>query len=201
MEVPKIHLSSAETELMLNAEIILTKNRVLEKIRSLLEGIMEQQTAFVENHGLLAAPAFMVSPKISRGENYLGLPWLILDFPRRSGGEDLFFVRTMFWWGRFFSSTLHLAGRYRQAAREQIAGAYPLLCDYFIGVSEDPWQHHFEATNYQPINRLTEQQFRLACDKAHLKIAKKWPLERWQQAPPELYKNWEFLIKMSGLIT
>ena len=36
MEVSKIHLSSAETELMQNAEIILTKNRVLEKIKALL---------------------------------------------------------------------------------------------------------------------------------------------------------------------
>ena len=90
MEVSKIQLSEAETELMQNAEIILTKNRVMQKMKSLLEEVQEQQLIFARTY-LKHHQEFIVSPKISRGENYLGLPWLILDYPRVSNGNNLFF--------------------------------------------------------------------------------------------------------------
>src|SRR5690349_18207930 len=112
MEVSKIHLSSAEAELMKNAAVLLTKNSVLEKIRQLLARVQEEQQAFAASHGLHSDP-FDISPKISRGENYLGLPYIILDYPRKSGGDGICFIRTMFWWGHFFSSTLHVSGSYR----------------------------------------------------------------------------------------
>ena len=58
------------------------------------------------------------SPKISRGENYNGLPYVMLDYPRCFGKEDVFAMRTMFWWGNFFSITWHLKGKY---SKEYIA--------------------------------------------------------------------------------
>ena len=42
------------------------------------------------------------SGKISRGENYRGLPYLILDYPAYFSQKDIFAFRTMFWWGHFF---------------------------------------------------------------------------------------------------
>ena len=51
------------------------------------------------------------SAKISKGEN-MGLPWVMLDYPRLFGQEDVLAIRTMFWWGHCFSVTLHLKGRY-----------------------------------------------------------------------------------------
>ncbi len=35
----------------------------------------------------------------------------MLDYPRAFGRDSIFACRTFFWWGRFFSLTLHLAGR------------------------------------------------------------------------------------------
>ena len=101
MEVSKIHLSPTEIELMQNAEIILTKNRVLQKMKSLLEEVQHKQTDFVRLNNL-KEDIFKVSPKISKGENYLGLPYLILDYPRQTFENNFFFIRTMFWWDNFF---------------------------------------------------------------------------------------------------
>ena len=53
-----------------------------------------------------------VEPKISKGEKYKGLPWVMLDYPRIFGKEDIMAIGTRFWWGHYFSVTLHLKGGY-----------------------------------------------------------------------------------------
>src|SRR2546423_9807434 len=110
MESSKIHLSSAEMDLVCNVDIILTKNLVLKKIKGLLEEVQQMQLAYVNDRGLEFHSLFAVPPKISKGENYLGLPYLVLDYPRISSADNFFFIRSFFWWGRFFSSTLQAGG-------------------------------------------------------------------------------------------
>ena len=39
------------------------------------------------------------TPKISKGENYKGLPYVILDYPRIFQKEDILVIRCFFWWG------------------------------------------------------------------------------------------------------
>ena len=198
MEDSKIHLSNAERELMQNADVILTKNRVLEKMKLMLEEVQLRQLAFTHQNNLSAKAPYIISPKISRGENYLGLPWLILDYPRMSGGDDLFFIRTMFWWGRFFSTTLHLAGSYKKELEERIGQSYEPLKDFSIGINDDPWAHHFEKDNYWHIGSMEAETFNELCrSRQHLKLAITWPLLKWEEASKNLYQRWEFLVGLS----
>jgi hypothetical protein len=200
MEASKIHLSLAETELLLNAEIILTKNRVLQKIKSLLEEVQQEQVVFTSNHNLNNAPPFLISPKISKGEYYLGLPYIILDYPRMASANDFFFIRSMFWWGNYFSSTLHLSGSYKLAHKENISNAYNLLQDFYIGINSDQWSHHFEKDNYKKISGITEVEFRDQCEQFdYIKIATNLPLEKWKDAGKELFANWKLLLEVCGL--
>lgn len=195
MGAPKIRLSSAEAELVQNAELILTKNRVLEKTKFLLEDVQDKQLALTAKDTELTR----VPPKISRGENYMGLPWLILDYPRFSSGNDLFFIRSMFWWGNFFSSTLQVAGRFGAVQSGSLAAARDRLISYYIGVGEDPWAHHFGSENYRPIGSIPAGSFRDRCFSAqHLKIAKHWPLADWEQAPFHLFESWKLLMELTG---
>src|SRR5687767_11488510 len=109
MNETKIQFSNSEAEMMYNAEIILTKNRILEKVRLLFESLQEEFVGFSSRQPNQQA-LFDIPPKISKGENYEGLPYLILDYPRFFKPDNIFAVRTMFWWGNFFSTTLHLSG-------------------------------------------------------------------------------------------
>ena len=102
MQGSKIRLSDAEKELFSNAQIILTKNSIVQKTVLLLEEVQ----AVLVNENSLRNYQISTSPKISKGENYLGLPYVILDYPRIANDDNLFFIRSMFWWGNFFSSTL-----------------------------------------------------------------------------------------------
>lgn len=201
MEVSKIHLSSTEIELMQDAEIILTKNRILEKMKALLEEVQEKQIEFVETNNL-ENEVFSVSAKISKGENYLGLPYLILDHPRNSSENNFFFIRTMFWWGKFFSCTLHVAGNTKQKLSDQIKDSYAQLQHFYIATSEDQWVHHLEESDYVMIGSITKKQFDEYCDNYnHIKIAGKHSLTEWEKAPFKLFENWKLFLSLCGLIT
>lgn len=192
-------LSGPEMELIGNAQIILTKNEIMVKIKALLEEVhaeilwCEKSLLFEKYDESL----FTIPPKISRGENYLGLPYLILDYPRNFKGEHIFAVRSFFWWGHFFSSTLHLSGAYKSCFVSKIVPAYEQLAqaNYYIGIAEDAWQHHFEETNYVAIKALSVDDFSKCCYRQkHLKIATHWPLTIWNSAPPPLVESWKKLL-------
>src|SRR5262245_60824558 len=108
-EQTKIHLLPAEMELVSSPEIILTKNAILQKIKLFFEGLQVKQSEILKDYSAqLPEDILKISPKISKGENYKGLPWLVLDNPRFFQHKNIFAIRTMFWWGNFFSITLHL---------------------------------------------------------------------------------------------
>ena len=111
----KIHLSADELQLVQNAQLLLTKNTIIEKVYALfgeLASELQQSSIYATRN--LPAELLTLGPKISRGEKYKGLPYVMLDYPRCFGKEDIFAVRTFFWWGNFFSVTLHLKGKYQQ---------------------------------------------------------------------------------------
>jgi hypothetical protein len=196
MKETKIQLSPAEMDLMCNASIILTKNKILQLVKMLLEELQTEmwETDFKKETNNI----FNIPPKISKGENYLGLPYLVLDYPRIFTQSHSFAIRSMFWWGHFFSSTLHLSGSYATACRNNIIHHYPLLSgrDYFIGIQPDPWQHHFEENNYQKISTITGSEFQKHCSQEHIKIAAKWPLTDWPVAAKQLFESWKMFLQI-----
>lgn len=201
MEVSKIHLSPAEIELMQNAEVILTKNRVLDKIKSLLETVQRNQINYLQEYNV-KNEIFKVSPKISKGENYLGLPYLILDYPRQSSGQNFFFIRTMFWWGNFFSCTLHLANNSKEIFNEKIKKSQPQLGEHYINVNHDAWVHHLRESDYKKINLLTKEQYEQSCESFdHVKIARRHSLDEWEKMPSQLFENWKLFLAVCELIS
>ena len=103
---------------------------------------------------VLPAEVFSSSPKIYKGENYLSLPYVMMDYPRVFIKEDVFAIRSFFWWGNYFSITLQLSGKFLQAFSNnlQLHLADKMYEDYFICINNSPWEHHFEVTNYKPLS-------------------------------------------------
>ena len=83
MNQAKIRLSATEIELIKNADWILTKNAVIEKIVLFFSSLQQEQESVLQLYkDKLPSKFFVSSPKISKGENYLGLPYVVLDYPR-----------------------------------------------------------------------------------------------------------------------
>src|SRR3954470_3295746 len=157
MDAAKIQLSTEELSLVQNAHLLLTKNTIIEKVYTLFGDIAHQfRDNLTTNPAILLSEVLIPSPKISRGENYGGLPWVMLDYPRLFNRQDTFAIRTFFWWGHFFSVTLHLKGQYKQQFQQNLLTNLPLLASrqFYLCVSGDEWRHEFEEDNYKPLTQL-----------------------------------------------
>jgi hypothetical protein len=201
MNEAKIRLSDSERELVSDAQWILTKNRIMEKGMQLLGQLQPLYAVILNRHQQLPASLLQSSPKISRGENYRGLPWLVLDYPRLFGKEDVLALRTMFWWGHFFSITLQVAGAYQRKFEQKIIGAYPILAKagYSVCIADDPWQHHFETDHYRPITEIDQEEFTAICQsKDFIKIAIQYPVTAWEEVDEIFVEEFRKLIEMLG---
>ena len=197
MDATKIRLSSEEAALITRSDWILTKNNILIKVKKLLESL---QTAQKELYlpFFLQDPIFNPQqPKISRGENYQGLPYLVLDYPRCFNKEDVLAIRTMFWWGKFFSVTLHLGGKYKSAFSDKLITKFFSLqsLGFYCCVNADPWEYHFESDNYVSLQNLDLHRFgSIINENTFTKISAKIPLDKWDQADSMLMEYYRQLL-------
>jgi hypothetical protein len=196
----KIQFSELEQSLMQNAEWILTKNAVLEKMKWLLQQCLDEQSAlFTRIDSSLPAEIFITPPKISKGENYNGLPWLMLDHPRHFEKQNAFAIRTLFWWGNFFSVTLHLSGKYKEQYAGKIISHYDTLCkkNFHLCISNTEWEHHFEKTNYCAVSELNAEAFEQSInEKSFIKLSAKIDLYQWEKLPGQVVSITKTIIEM-----
>lgn len=201
MDATKIRLSAEEAALIMNADIILTKNRILEKVKGLLQLIQEEQEDYLSDKAALPAIVRSIPPKISKGENYNGLPYLVLDQPRLFIKEDMYAIRTMFWWGHFFSTTLLLSGKYKTQLQHRFINSYDTLKKdgYYICINADPWEHHFESGNFEKISSLSKTEWESTIGKhPFLKLSKQIPLTQWGDVRENVLKIFSQYLEIAG---
>lgn len=196
----KITLSDYELSLVNNAEWILTKQLLIEKVCQMFSlSIPNIKSLMLDKHDNLPEEVVLSVPKISKGENYLQLPYVMLDYPRCFYKENIFAVRTMFWWANFFSITLHGSGEYMIDLREKLLANKKNIGDeFFIAVSENQWEHHFESNNFLPYTHLNKiQQVKLLEQNNFIKLALKFDLNHWNKMPALLNEGYK---KISALV-
>ncbi len=195
----KLMLSDDELQLVTNTGWILTKRKIIDKVNGLLGAVAANQQHVIENEkAWLPQQVVLSTPKIAKGENYLQLPYLLLDYPRCFDAENIFAVRTMFWWGNFFSITLHLSGIYKEKFQQKIIDNITAVEEeVFICINENQWQHHFEADNYTGIKKLSEAALQdMIIGKEFIKLAIKFPLQPWAALPALLDQSFVEIIKL-----
>ncbi|HKZ66156.1 MAG TPA: hypothetical protein VJ111_07370 [Chitinophagaceae bacterium] len=198
MDTAKIRLSPEEAALVIRADWILTKNSIIQKTKQLLASLQtEQQHLLLSSSSLFPEEIINSSPKISKGENYKGLPYLVLDYPRYFNKEDAFAIRILFWWGNFFSGTLHLSGIYKKKYEEKIIRSFESLNtkDFSVCINENQWEHHFETDNYLPLHTFTASGFEeIISKRSFIKLSKKISLKQWNDAEKNLLEIFSQLI-------
>ena len=197
MSDTNVELSKNESELVINSEFILTKNRIIEKVYTLFGLLSEDyKIKLLSCKTILPSEVFSSSPKIYKGENYLNLPYVMLDYPRVFLKENVFAIRSFFWWGNYFSITLQLGGRFLQACRIRVEANLKNEAngDYFICINDAPWEHHFEESNYQSLKHTDSIETIL--NKPIIKIAKRHSLAEWNDAATFYRSNYENLLQL-----
>jgi len=195
----KIQFLPAEMELVSSPDIILTKNAILQKIKSFFEEVqMKQQDILKKYSSPLLEEVIKISPKISRGENYKGLPWLVLDNPRHFQHNNIFAIRTMFWWGNFFSITLHVSGNNKNDLLKNLTGNVSLLAknDFYIYNGTKEWEHDIDPDSYKKLSGINEEELqRIFSANSFLKLAVKFSIGSLEAIEDKLLRNYELLVK------
>jgi len=176
-------LNDREFEIIQNKEFLIAKATAISKITGILSKTRKELKKFLSENSLLFPDiSVFKTDKISRGENYLGLPYLVLDYPAVFSREGIFAYRTMFWWGNFFSATLHLDGDYLNYYRHKLINKLDELelLQIYIGIGDSPWQYHYEKDNYLLLSPEHKKHIE---DCTFLKLSKKINLKSWDKIP------------------
>ncbi|NDC78225.1 MAG: hypothetical protein EBZ67_10195, partial [Chitinophagia bacterium] len=178
-----------ELELATDARVMLVKGSVIEKVMALLDDLSERQLAALQSYADLIPDALTTPAKVSRGENYRGQPYVVLDNPRHFHPGDIFAIRTMFLWGHHLSVTLHLRGAHRERFLPRLTTVLPQCskAGMHVCVSSSEWEHHFGGDNYIPARELPQPAWEsLLRDRSFTKLAYALPLEVFNDGPEPL---------------
>ena len=199
-DVSKLTLSAEELQLVTNTGWILTKRKIIDKVNCLFGHLAEVFKKHTGTHEKLLPKAIIQSvPKIAKGENYLQLPYVLLDYPRCFDKENIFAIRTMFWWGNFFSITLHLSGSYKTIFEKALQKNIQVLHhnNFYICINNNEWQHHFEADNYTLLKTLDAGEIANITAQQHfIKVAVKFSLQQWNKMPELMEKSFLDLLQL-----
>lgn len=196
--IPKIHLSAEEAELIGDSKWILTKHNVIKKVYMLfgeMNEVMKNEIAALAD---LLGDVNCLNGKISRGESYQLLPYVILDYPSSFNKNNIFAIRTMFWWGNFFSITLHISGDNKIKFIHNTPETLFFLKknNFFICVNSEEWQHDFEEKNYLPAAKFTDNDFECIIKQPFFKVAKQLSVKHWDEAPDFILNGFKEILKL-----
>ena len=189
--VAKITISPEELARLQDTAFLVSKRVITEKVYSLFHQLKKELAAStLFNTFSFPEGVDIGTGKLTRGENYRGLPYVVMDFPQAFGQGGIFAFRVMLWWGREFSFTLHLSGAHMQLAQgkpmNKLHGHSVYQC-----VNASPWEHHFEQDNYLPVE-IAEP----TAGADFIKVARRLPVTDWDKVPAygletlELYLRW-----------
>ena len=83
MVIANVKLSKAELMLVCDEQIILTKNNVINKVYQLFGALNDHFIGQIKKTETIFPLEILTwSPKIYKGEQYRGLPYVMLDYPR-----------------------------------------------------------------------------------------------------------------------
>lgn len=198
IEKTKITLSDKERSLVCNTDWILTKQAVIEKVYTLFGAILEpMQQSVAAQLDVLPVEINRSHAKISKGENYQGLPYVMLDYPRLFGKKDTLAIRIFFWWGIFFSISLQLSGDYQANMIRTLIDNFSTLQenDYYLCIADDPWQQQVNGDAYAKLSGYSKAAFSaILHEKDFIKITRSVPVEEWDTAPSFLLASFEEML-------
>lgn len=199
MENANVRLSAEEHKLVQDANILLTKNAVIEKVKALLAAVSERSRQYFTSETPLAFNRPLTAPRITRGENYLGLPWVAMDYPRIFKQQGVSAIRCIFWWGHHFSCTWHCSGVFKQEVEEKVLERFEHIAknNWLVYSGDNEWAHELSAAHRETMN-MTQSEFeQILKQRDFFKLCKYLPLTRFNDTTAFYDTCFEEILNMS----
>ncbi|MCX2742304.1 hypothetical protein OO013_00430 [Mangrovivirga sp. M17] len=157
-----LNLSENEIKCLKEVEFWRLSKEVNKKLEVFLYDIQHEYEAIL-NDSSNQNIQFLSSShrKVSKGNNYKGLPYLVLDYPAIFDRKNIFTIRTMIWWGKFISLHLILKGKPLNDLKSAIKSKKSFLSDknFYFCIDKTPWNHDFSPDKHIQYEVLTDEIF------------------------------------------
>ncbi len=159
--VSKLHLSDEELNFLQQTRPFELKVSVAKKISGFYAAIIDDMK-IIPAHQRFSFPSEIniTDGKISKGENYNGYPYYILDFPKHFQKENIFSFRAMLWWGHHWSVHLHLKGKFLNEYKNPMLKNMAAITNknFQLAIADDEWNYVLNETNFISINPQNMEQ-------------------------------------------
>lgn len=126
--------------------------------------------------------AFTSRPRVAKGENYHELPYFLMDYPSVFHREDIFAMRWMCWWGKYFSASIILSGQSLAKYGNALVQQKEALHSFQFCLHKDPWENRRLPKYFQPFTKVDSEQIE-KCQHEHqfIRLTHFYPLsEAWE---------------------
>jgi hypothetical protein len=182
--------TTQELDLASDPTILLIKYRMMGKVWDFMEELQEEiRVSLLPFKPKLSEELNLMHGKISKGENYKHLPYMMLDFPATFSKNHIFAFRTMFYWGNFISSTFHLQGDFVEKFGNHLIEKFKYSEGIYFCVNNSPWEYDYKSNNYVLIKDLDSAKIEDHLQNTDfIKLSIKFPVEEMPDRKRDLIK-------------
>ena len=173
-------------------EYPLTKHRIMKTMTFLFDELGHRLSDQFNNFDYLTGSDY----KITKGENYNFMPYVVLDFPKMIGHKFPIVCRTIFWWGHYFTANLII-----DTELIDVTIFYKnksTLKKTYVLIGENLWDNNLQSGNYILINKLSIADLTILIEnRNYLRLSHKIKLSQINDIEiiaPSIYNNWLKII-------
>ncbi len=192
MSQTKIVFSNEEQLLLHDTAIWHTKTVLTEKLYQLLGEVNDEMSALLAPSLKLFLSLEHIPSKISRGENYMGHPYMMLDAPNLFTKEKIFAIRNFIWFGHYAASYLVISGSYLNVFNSGIHLPQPIPHNLYVCINDNPWQHSFTIDNMKPVHKPED----LSNENNFIKLGFKFPLKEANQLKENFLDAYVYYMRL-----
>lgn len=138
--------------------------------------------------------------KVSKGENFKGYPYIVLDCPRLFSTDTEVICRTIFRWGHGWSLHFTVQGKIFERVSSSLSGfSASLSNDWLLYTGENIWEQDVDSVLFVPTHSMSETALSLTIKQQNFyKIATQINLSNAVEWPPfstQSYQNLFDLLK------
>lgn len=181
-------LTKHELDFASSIEYPLLKHEVMLKISALMAQTGQQLSQTFHENQLIDLAQY----KITKGERYKQMPYIVLDFPQIKGPDFNIVLRTMFWWGHYFTCSLIVKTSLLDL--EKTVKNIKKLKKTRILTGSNLWEQELEMDDYSKIPDLNKKQMmKLLESSNYMKLSCKINLRHYTSLAghaTEIYSGW-----------
>ncbi|MCF8254088.1 MAG: hypothetical protein K9H61_09375 [Bacteroidia bacterium] len=177
------NLNNDEFNFIQDTHYPILKRNAIEKIKAQLFLLGEEMNQKFDQKGF----------KISLGENYLEMPYVVLDYPKISGNDFPFLFRTFFWWGHPISYQILVQTEpYKKLIEAWLTQKEEGV---FVWVGENLWDNNWQGNGFVGLNQLNEVQKEMVLNRNWFKLVGTKIIKKPDNLFNEAIGFYEFYIK------